>query len=520
MQNPTKQQTPKSALYLAGVTAVIVGAFITAADDDFTPPGVRHTYELSNFLKPEDCDAKSCDIYPAWTQVMSICEPEVGAPPGQGERVGCVITLAPGVYRLSQTLRWCRGHIFRGSGGGHWNAATAIHVAKNTSAIVTKFAYECDALDLGFGADAAQITDLALISDGNTGAAPTYGIQVENAFNLMQNLWIRGFTANIFISADVTRKPSTNANGWRIINVTVDQAEHAGIIVKGGDSNVGLADAFNSASNCAKASKWEAILGRCANVIDHSFLGCTWIAAHTAAPYEFYKPWPVGTGTLTPSVYGFATLSVDRALVVGDFMKMTPGGRALVTAINADGTATARVFDRPVGTFSFAYTIPWRSYPGFDFNKAAQRSVCVGCYTESDQLPSILGQNDNVLGGLSTWDGAGSIFQGPHMNALIINNTRDSANPVQIAFGTAADRGTFWEARPVDPTSQQTKHPLRFKYEPAYQCFKEDVANLNSGVVRRIGGATTSPGSYGSQWFSRPPFVGTTPANLVQMIAP
>jgi hypothetical protein len=83
---------------------------------------------------------------------------------------------------------------------------------------------------------------------------------------------VRSFPGNgMHISADHTRNPPTNANGWRITGgKALDNGGH-GLFVEGGDANAGLALHLRSNTN----GKW--------GIFDSSFLGNTYIQCPTSS---------------------------------------------------------------------------------------------------------------------------------------------------------------------------------------------------------------------------------------------
>lgn len=70
---------------------------------------------------------------------------------------------------------------------------------------------------------------------------------------------------------------------FKLTNVDVYDAKHAGLYVRGEDVNVGAVIGSSFASNCTEASSLTETLGECANSIDRSFLGIAMFAPHTAS---------------------------------------------------------------------------------------------------------------------------------------------------------------------------------------------------------------------------------------------
>lgn len=125
------------------------------------------------------------------------------------------------------------------------------------------------------------------------------------------------------------------------------------------------------------------------------------------------------------------------------------------------------------------------TYPGYVMGDSANsRSVCLGCYAEGDQLPSILAKNANAFGGLATWTGTGWMI-GPQVGGLSLLNDRDPTNPVRLVLGRLAAPGTFLELAPVG--SEQLRWPLRLKLDPEEQVFRFDVGGLSDSSAMVIG---------------------------------
>jgi hypothetical protein len=377
-------------------------------------PGRLDTYELTDDVTREDCapgrgGVVRCDLAPAWDRVVARCGGDTGRTPG-ARPAGCVVTIAPGTFRLSRPLRFTRAHQLRGAGGGFWGAATVLEVDTATSAFV-----------LDTAASGFLIEGLGLVAGGPAReGAPTYGVRSEARGDL-DRLWIRGFTVGVLLSADVNRRPPTAANGWSITRSRIDRAEHAGVLAQGGDANLGVTIALDLGSNCAAAARWLDRLGPCANLVDRSFFGVTAVATQTA---------------------------------------------------------TAR--DEATGV----------AWPGFRFEGASQRAVCVGCYSEGDQPPSPLGATSTALGGVSAWVGPGLRAEGPRLSSLIVPVTPvDGLEPELALGGAAATPGTFLELRPARRRGGAVgpEAALRLKLDPRLESFVADVANLHGATVWRIG---------------------------------
>lgn len=261
-----------------------------------------------------------------------------------------------------------------------------------------------------------------------TSTVPTNGILIENHFEL-QRIRVSGFTTGIQLSADSDHRGS-NANGWKMDDVQVTKSEHAGVWIHGGDSNTGLWTIGGVSSNCTKASKWNSILGLdCAGVIEASFLGNTIINVQTASNWEH--------------IPGCTRDSVSCML---------------------------------------------QKYPGFAFIGNNQRSICIGCYTESDQATSPLSANSIALGGLSSWVGSGLRLYGTRFSGIRVVNRADPNNIVEVEFGNVISvQGT---AMSINASGIKSSWPLRFRADPVNKTWYWDIANSGQTRIFRIVGDT------------------------------
>lgn len=384
----------------------------------------RSVFELTDEIDvAADCPVRRvrgdntpiCDLGPAFTRTFRRCEAELGE-----ERVGCVITIAPGTYELRAPLRICRPHVIRGAGGGAFGPATRIYTPDGLTPFRFAPFAECRAAKAP-GAAGAELSHLALEAYAQTSSTPFYGLWLGDKV-VIEHVHLRRYTQGIRINAGAKRKreEASNANAWWLAEVWVDQSAHAGIHLDGPDANVGLALRPIATSNCRDAARFEKLLGPCANIYSGDFLGSTFVAAQTATAKD------LNTKTVYPGY------------VMGD--------------------------------------------------SANSRSVCLGCYAEGDQLPSVLAKNANAFGGLASWTGTGWMI-GPQVGGLSLLNDRDPKNPVRLVLGRLAAPGTFLELVPVG--SEALSWPLRLKLDLEEQVFRFDVGGVNTGTAMVIGASKT-----------------------------
>lgn len=153
---------------------------------------------------------------------------------------------------------------------GEGPTRTRLHVPTGTTAI--RYA-RCS----GASSARSRVADLSIRSPGLvTTGTPSYGLAIGSRV-VVERVLVDGFVQGIRIEGRA-RSQGTNANAWRLHDVVASHAQHAGIFIDGGDTNVGLADGVEVVGNCARASRWARRLGPCGGFYDSSFLGSTSIA--------------------------------------------------------------------------------------------------------------------------------------------------------------------------------------------------------------------------------------------------
>lgn len=247
-------------------------------------PGEAATLHVSELVDQAlDCKVRPyggqsrtlCDLAPATRRALAACELRVTAWAGD-RNVPCQVEIPTGLYFWGSTVEVC--HTV------HLN----FHGAKLlTAAGVTPIRL------LGFGACQAagrpnagpsRVVDVLMQPFSATGTvARAYGIEAAAPLRAERVHILGGFTQGIRIVANATAEPPSaraNANGWSLLNVVVQGSLHAGVWVDGPDTNVGSGVRVGSTSNCGRAANL-ASMGPCADIMDGSFLGCTWSSAST-----------------------------------------------------------------------------------------------------------------------------------------------------------------------------------------------------------------------------------------------
>lgn len=297
------------AKYLFATVAVVLFGFrpgcepadIESSSSALTVAPPNYAFDLRERLDGTTCTAGVCDLTDELKDILEECNE---TPPIDRSDTGCSIHIAAGEYELTETIVLCRQHHIYGDGGWGAGARTVINVAAETTGFRLGSTTECEDYpprtdtngDGGFGGKNTEISDLAIYSEACTGtctAADHFGVHVNARGVQLSNLYIKDFTQGVRISGDVTRTGcgttldpdlcSSNANLWMLSRVRVDDSDHAGVYVQGGDTNGGLGMMVSGRGNCQDPTSYETAWGDCANIVDKSFLGSAWVGTHTAA---------------------------------------------------------------------------------------------------------------------------------------------------------------------------------------------------------------------------------------------
>lgn len=280
----------RSGLTAAGITTL----------NDALLPCERKTYNIRNFVQAEtECaiyriggqDVSMCDVAPAFGRIeddiILSFDPIEFDWLGYGDRTGAPVYIPPGTWRISQEVRLCRQMLITGAGGGN-GGATMIYAPHSVSGI--RFAYydECVAAGVGEGAGGSTMEQLNLyeLPGPIATTVPSFGVSIEDAFVTVRHVQTYGFVNAFRISADHTRLPKTNANGFELQHISIKASEHAGVLADGGDANAGLGTTVNVSTGCTRGSYWQSTLGDCADIVESSFLGNTWVAAQASGSVD------------------------------------------------------------------------------------------------------------------------------------------------------------------------------------------------------------------------------------------
>lgn len=333
---------------------------------------------------------------------------------------GCRLELpCRAIVQITRPLNVCKPIAIEGCDAGRDDSArTRLSVRGSTLGIALRFGPWCMARGLGPGASGARLSGIQ-VAEAVRPAVPRarVGVLVEAPEVTLERVDVSGFGTGILIDAGAKRgasknvvcssaadcptgwacdrklcKPgsATNANGTRLVDVSVKGTDHAGALVRGPDANAGSFDSVSVIHACKRAAAiealgsdapgWPAFLELCAGVVDHSFLGNTWTAPHVADPVD-------ETGVARPAY-----------AVIGD----------------------------------------------------SNRTVLVGAYAEEDSAPSILAPNAIAIGGKSHWaSGGGLVLSGrvvtrPVLVAPTLRSARARADSVTPLARIEVDGTSEW----------------------------------------------------------------------------
>lgn len=356
-----------------------------------------------------------CDLAPAFARATEACARAVAYTPAEARPPACVLALPPGEFELSRPLRFVSPVVLRGAGGAHWATPTILRTRTSTHAIVVEAS-----------AAGSAIEGLALVSGQSSHATLTAGVDVRGRA-VLERLWIRLFVVGVQVSADVNRRPPSNANGSRLRALTIDRTEGPAVLVRGGDANDVSIVELETAQACERGSAWsgrpELVGAPCAAVLDRSFLGVSIWAAHTAS-------------------------SRDRET----------GAR----------------------------------FAGYDLGGDSTRTICAGCYSESDQLPSNVGRQSIAIGGIGAWQGLGLRVEGPRLSSLLISSRPlADGSGVDLAAGVVAAPGAGIELRPLRSPSVPASSVFRINLDSTRATWTADVAALGTAVAWRVAARST-----------------------------
>lgn len=230
-----------------------------------------------------DCDAVTCDVFPAFTRLFAVSD-ATPAPVGMRPQ-GADIFIPRGDWKISGPLTINREHTIHGAGGAGWGAPTVLRATTSTHGII-----------VNPGGAWAELSDFAVITSVPSGDADRDGVKLKARAHL-HDMWIRGFTVGVHALGYEVKPPMTgtpiNVNGARLDNLRLDLQEYAGVYLAGDNAGAILLIGVDVGSGCKKGLKWApAFLGRaCAGVMDYSMMGATIVGGQSAGARDEGGTW-------------------------------------------------------------------------------------------------------------------------------------------------------------------------------------------------------------------------------------
>jgi hypothetical protein len=137
-------------------------------------------------------------------------------------------------------------------------------------------------------------------------------------------------------------------------------------------------------------------------------------------------------------------------------------------------------------------------FAGYDLGGDSTRSICAGCYSESDQTPSAVGRQSIAIGGIGAWQGLGLRVEGPRLSSLLVSSPAlPGGGWVDLAAGAITAPGVGLELRGAGIPGEPWR-PLRLLAEPARLAWRLDVAGLGTAVTARVGATASARGGLGA----------------------
>lgn len=116
---------------------------------------------------------------------------------------------------------------------------------------------------------------------------PSVGVTVS-ANAKLTDLVIHNFDVGLMVSANTAESMFRNANTNWYERIRVYDTRHAQVLVRGTDANAATFLGINAtAPGCTDPNTFSMLLGECGGIVDHSFLGNTWIGSHVAGTEEY-----------------------------------------------------------------------------------------------------------------------------------------------------------------------------------------------------------------------------------------
>lgn len=455
---------------------LMLALMLAAQASPWVPPGTSGPVKVVDLIRADDCSFARCDWSPAIERAQALLD-EVPAPQFAVRPPGGEIDLPCGVGDLSSPITLRRGHILKGCGGTFPSCATLLNVRTSTHAIVAMR-----------NAAGFVLRDFCVITAVGAERIDRHAVVIGGR-GVIDEVSLRGgFVDGIHVFGDVNT--GTNVNGLRVRGGRIDLVERAAIYVAGQDGNANLFDSLDVGANCQRGSKW-------------------------AEPVAATTGWKAANGTITLTLASPTTIKVGSFLA---FERLKAGGQVIISTptsvtmhwAGASGSAVeAGLLTRPcanvidlaflnntwvaIQTAGAKDRVTGEFFRSFIFGNPASRTVCLGCYSEQDQLPGWVSAQGVVLGGIGQWEGPGLRVEGRRVNgikAVGMKAPGDTLAPeLWIGGNDWGPPGTVLTMMPPQGgTSNPTHGALRWRMSTSAgkRSWFADVANSGTAVSQRV----------------------------------
>lgn len=455
----------------------------------WVPPGTHSVVSVEALIRPEDCGPARCDWSPALERAQQSLD-DVGAPQFAVSAPGGTIQLPCGVGDLSQPIVLRRGHTIRGCGGTFPSCATLLNVATSTHAIVAR------RVAAGF-----VLRDLCIITPVAAEKIDRHAVLVGGRGEIDEVSIRGGFVDGLHIRGDV--RESTNVNGLRVRGGRIDLVERSAVWLEGQDANANTFDSIDIGASCQRGSRWAQPIGATES----------WSISGGIITLKLPVPAAVKAGYFlafdTPT-------SAGRLKQGGQVLAATPSGAATTIQIRHPGAAgsaiesgaltqpCANVVDLAflnntwiaVQTAQALDRVTGERFRSFIFGNPAARTVCLGCYSENDQLPGWVSAQGTVLGGIGAWEGPGFRLEGRRASGLIVPGVASAGDTLPPEVWLGGDiPGTVLSLRPPQAGSAVSSNGvLRWRLDAPKKSWRFDVAGADAAIWQRV---SVDPGRYG-----------------------
>lgn len=216
--------------------------------------------------------------------------------------------------------------------------STVIQSQAGVSAFAIRYNFWCGNSTSGTGAG-TTLRDLVIRESGSA-STRRFGVLMQSSAELL-DVQIQGFSNGVRVDGNVNNQTClghTGASHWTMHRLQVKNAEHAGVLTRNGDSNVGDGRNIRASGNCVAPTKLggdgQALYSgvqwpTCAGVIEDSQIGSTWtgIYSHDNSTFPGSRM-GIGSGAVPVCVGCFSSGPVAESTATSGSNSLILGGRS------------------------------------------------------------------------------------------------------------------------------------------------------------------------------------------------